>query len=92
MRPLSATETELSAEWLFLPETLADPAFDLHDVVDFATTVMAEDAEACEINQRGLNASGFEHGTLMAEEYELLRFHNWVRERLTQHDPRETTP
>jgi Rieske 2Fe-2S family protein len=82
MRPLGPELTELTAEWLFLPETLADPAFDLHDIVEFASTVMAEDADACEINQRGLKAAGFGHGTLMPEEYELKRLHDWVRGRL----------
>jgi Rieske 2Fe-2S family protein len=35
--PLSPEETELTAEWLFAPETLAQPDFDLANVVDFAT-------------------------------------------------------
>ena len=82
MRPLDAEHTEIKAEWLFLPETLADPAFDLANTVDFALTVMREDAEVCEISQRGQRAIAYHAGVLMPEEYELHRLHGWVRDRL----------
>ncbi len=90
MRPLGAERTELKAEWLFLPETLADPSFDLANIVDFATTVMAEDAEVCEINQRGLRARAYREGVLMPQEYELKAFHDWVRRRLGAADRHPT--
>ena len=34
LRPLGPEQMELSAEWLFPPETLADPAFDPANIVD----------------------------------------------------------
>ncbi|WP_353806330.1 hypothetical protein [Mesorhizobium sp.] len=34
-----------------------------------------------EINQKGLRSMRHKAGVLMPEEYELHRFHNWVRER-----------
>lgn len=77
--PLGPERTQLKAEWLFLPETLKAPGFDLANVVDFASTVMLQDAEACEINQRGLRSSRYKQGTLMPQEYEVHRFHDWVR-------------
>ena len=76
--PISPEETLLRAEWLFLPDTLAQSSFDLSDVTDFATQVMKEDGEACEINQRGLKSSKFTHGRLMPEEFDVYGFQQWV--------------
>jgi Rieske 2Fe-2S family protein len=77
--PLGPEQTELTAEWLFLPEALTEPDADLDNVVAFGTTVLEEDAAVCELNQRGLHAKPHHAGVLMPEEYELHRFHNWVR-------------
>ncbi len=79
LRPLGPERTELVAEWLFPPETLADPSYNLENVVDFGRLVMEQDAKACELNQRGLHAAPLKAGVLMPEEYLLERFHNWVR-------------
>jgi len=76
--PISPEETLLRAEWLFLPDTLAQSSFDVSDVTDFATQVMKEDGEACEINQRGLKSSKFTHGRLMPEEFDVYGFQQWV--------------
>ncbi len=54
LRPLGPETTELKAEWLFPQETLNAPDFDLGNVVDFASMVIRQDGEACEMNQRGL--------------------------------------
>lgn len=82
LTPVSPEETRLTTEWLFLPETLARPGFDLSDVVDFAATVIAEDAAACEMNQRGLRSPAYRSGRLMPQEFDIARFHRWVMERL----------
>jgi glycine betaine catabolism A len=79
--PLTPETTQLTAEWLFPQETLDQPDFDLKNVTNFATTVLMEDAAACEMNQRGLATPGFQ-GRLMPEEYEIHRFHQWVEEHL----------
>jgi Rieske 2Fe-2S family protein len=78
--PLGPELTELTAEWLFLPEALEEPGADLDNIVAFGTTVLEEDAAVCEINQRGLRARPHLAGVLMPEEYDLHRFHEWVRE------------
>src|ERR1700744_6032344 len=57
LRPLAAELTELRVEYLFSPRTLASPGFDIGSVVDFTNLVMTEDAEVCELNQRGLKAA-----------------------------------
>ena len=79
LRPLAPERTELVAEWLFTHETLADPDYDLNNVVDFARLVIEQDAKACELSQRGLHAAPLEAGVLMPEEYLVKRFHDWVR-------------
>jgi Rieske 2Fe-2S family protein len=81
LKALGPERTELRAEWLFPAETLAAPGFDLEAVTGFATTVMLQDAAACEMNQRGLRSSRFERGTLMPQEFDIHRFHEWVRRR-----------
>lgn len=79
LRPLGPETTELKAEWLFLPETLGDPHFNLANAVDFATLVMRQDGDACEMNQRGLKNTRFERGRLMPQEFEVYRFQQWIR-------------
>ncbi|MCB1424141.1 MAG: aromatic ring-hydroxylating dioxygenase subunit alpha [Nitratireductor sp.] len=90
LMPLSPERTELTAEWLFRPETLARPDFDLARITDFATLVMEQDGMACELNQRGLRAAPFERGVLMQEEYEVFLFQDWIREALGE--PRLSQP
>ncbi|MBK0399184.1 aromatic ring-hydroxylating dioxygenase subunit alpha [Limibaculum sp. M0105] len=80
--PVGPTRTRLTAEWLLPPGRAAEPGFDLDRIVAFARQVMAEDAAACEMNQRGLSTAPFAQGTLMQEEYEVHAFHRWVRARL----------
>ncbi|MBL0372204.1 aromatic ring-hydroxylating dioxygenase subunit alpha [Rhizobium sp. KVB221] len=82
LRPLGPERTELRAEWLFSPETLAQPDFDLANVVDFATTVMLQDGDACEMNQRGLRSSKYRQGRLMPQEFDVFRFQQWIREQM----------
>nr|WP_292357761.1 SRPBCC family protein [Mesorhizobium sp.] len=43
--------------------------------------MLEEDAAICEINQKGLRSIRHEAGVLMPEEYDLRRFHEWVRGR-----------
>jgi Rieske 2Fe-2S family protein len=86
MTPIGPEETELEAQWLFPPALLADPGFDHRNTTDFARQVMAEDAAVCEINQRGLRAKAHASGVLMAEEYEVHQFQNWVRRQLARAD------
>lgn len=85
--PLGPEQTELTAEWLFSPEALADPTADLDNIVAFGRQVLEEDADICEVNQNGLRSRRHKAGVLMPEEYELHRFHNWVRQRHTGLSP-----
>jgi len=82
LRPLAPEQTELGVEFLFLPETLADPSRAVQSAVEFSSIVMTEDAAVCELNQRGLHAIAHSRGVVMPEEYLVLHFHNWIRSQL----------
>lgn len=81
--PLGPEQTELEVEWLFPVETLERPDFDLEDVTEFTKLVMRQDAQASEMNQRGLRARDFMQGVLMPEEHYVKAFQDWVRIRRT---------
>ena len=78
LEPTGPQSCRLTAEWHFPPETLGQPGFDAADVATFAKIVLAQDAGAAEMNQRGLRSPSFSRGTLMPEEYEIHRFHRWL--------------
>ena len=80
--PRSVNETELGVEWLFEKEALDDPSYDIENVTDFACLVMQQDAQACEINQMGLQSTPELESVLMPEEYLVFGFHNWVRQQM----------
>ncbi len=82
--PKGPEETELQAEWLFENHTLKDPAFDLSNVVDFAVTVLEQDAGASELNQKGLRSIRHDHGVLMPEEHYVHGFQCWVRRAMAE--------
>ena len=76
--PMGPERTELRGEYLFSPQTLADPKFDLRNVVEFTNRVMTEDAQVCELNQAGLHARPHVRGVVMPEEYVIRQFHEWL--------------
>jgi Rieske 2Fe-2S family protein len=84
LRPLGPELTELSIEFLFLPETLADRSRDIRSAIEFTDIVMSEDAAICELNQRGLHALPHTAGVLMPEEYAVRQFQDWVRAQLSR--------
>jgi Rieske 2Fe-2S family protein len=84
LRPLAPEKTELSVEFLFLPETLQEPARDISKAVEFTQLVMQEDADVCELNQRGLRSAPHRHGVLMPEEYLVAGFQDWVRRQMRE--------
>ena len=75
-------QTLLTADWLFSAATLAQPGFDAAEVAGFAKIVMGQDGDASEMNQRGIRSPAYDGGRLMPEEYEILRFHDWLRQEM----------
>jgi phenylpropionate dioxygenase-like ring-hydroxylating dioxygenase large terminal subunit len=82
--PLGPERTELRVEYLFSPRTLEDPRFDMRNIVDFTNLVMTEDAQVCELNQRGLRARPHARGVVMPEEYVIRQFHEWLHAELAR--------
>ncbi|MBV9620002.1 MAG: aromatic ring-hydroxylating dioxygenase subunit alpha, partial [Gammaproteobacteria bacterium] len=82
--PLGPELTHMSIEFLVLPQTLADPQCDLRRAIEFTDIVMSEDAEICEVNQRGLRSRAHAQGVLMPEEYAIQQFQDWVRSELAR--------
>jgi Rieske 2Fe-2S family protein len=82
--PLGPERTELRVEYLFSPQTLEDPRFDMRNIVDFTNLVMTEDAQVCELNQRGLRARPHARGVVMPEEYVIRQFHEWLHAELAR--------
>ncbi|MEM7597189.1 MAG: aromatic ring-hydroxylating dioxygenase subunit alpha [Pseudomonadota bacterium] len=80
--PLSPESMQLHVEWLFHPDMMAEPGFDMAPIVDFGTIVLDQDGAASELNQAGVASQAFEHGVLMQEEYEVFLFQDWVREQM----------
>jgi len=77
--PMGTDKTRLIAEWYFMPETLAQPGFDAARVAAFARIVMEQDAAVSAMNHRGMASPAFTAARLMPEEYEIHRFHTWIR-------------
>ena len=77
--PLSPTSTALRADWYFPQAALQDDAVDVKQFATFARQVIDEDGRAAELNQRGLANKAHKQGVLMAEEYDVHRFQQWVR-------------
>jgi Rieske 2Fe-2S family protein len=82
--PLSPERTQLRVDYLFSPDALASPGFDMRNVVDFTNLVMTEDADVCELNQQGLHAGPHARGVVMPEEYVIRQFHEWVAAELAR--------
>jgi Rieske 2Fe-2S family protein len=80
LMPLGPERTELAAEWLFTPEALKEKER-IEAIVGFGSLVLKQDADICEVNQRGLRSARHEAGVLMPEEYDIARFHDWVAAR-----------
>jgi Rieske 2Fe-2S family protein len=82
--PRGPEQTDLRVEYLFPRETLADADVDIRNAVNFTDTVLMEDADVCELTQRGLKAGPHSRGLLMPEEYLLRQLHEWIAQQLAR--------
>jgi Rieske 2Fe-2S family protein len=78
LRPLGPTTTEWTTEWLLPQAALEDPTFSSNNIVQFGLEFMGEDAEVCEVNQRGVTCLRHRQGVLMPEEHHVARLHGWL--------------
>lgn len=82
--PDGPEHTTIKAEWLLSEESLQQKQFDLSKIVDFGMQVLTEDAGICEINQRGIHSLAHQQGVLMPQEYEIAKFHRWLKDRVNR--------
>jgi Rieske 2Fe-2S family protein len=78
--PRSVGRTQITCEWLFSPEALAEPGFDAHDAIDFWDMTNRQDWAMCEISQLGAASRAYSpapysgaESLLAAFDRELLR-------------------
>jgi len=80
--PLAPEQTRLTVDWLVLPDVLESGSLDVQALISFGNQVVSEDARVCELNQKGLHCLAHGSGILAPQEYDVLAFDNWVRNRL----------
>ncbi len=75
--PTGPESIEVQVEWMFQPEALVDPNYDISNVTEFLKQVLTEDGEISEINQRGMHSAPMKQGVLMPEEYDVKNYRDW---------------
>jgi Rieske 2Fe-2S family protein len=76
--PLGPEQTQLTVNWMLRPDTLASGSVDMAALTAVGHQLVAEDARACELNQKGLHSLRHEHGVLAPQEYDVLAFDDWA--------------
>jgi Rieske 2Fe-2S family protein len=62
IRPLAVDRTEVASEWLFHPETLADPGSGIRDAIEFWDLTNRQDWEIVEQSQLGIASRRYAPG------------------------------
>ena len=82
MTPIGPTRTRMTYEWLFEPETIARPDFDLKQAYELWLITAQQDSNNCEWQQRGLMSGVHERSVFVAQEPGCLAFNQWIVEEL----------
>ena len=72
--PRGPGHTTMVMEYMFAPETIADPAFDPSSVVEFNEMVAAQDNMVCERVQQGVSSRLFQGGVLSPKDDLVIDF------------------
>lgn len=72
--PRGPGHTTIVSEYLYRPETIAEPGFDPSDMVEFLDLVSVQDWAVCERAQRGVASKGFVQGVYPPQDALLHRF------------------
>lgn len=76
--PLAANRTRLTCEFLFAPEELAKPGFDIADVIEFWDMTNKQDWHVCELSQQGISSRGYQPGPYSNREDLLYAFDQFI--------------
>jgi Rieske 2Fe-2S family protein len=79
MVPTGPESVRIVYDWLFEPEALAHPGFDLDHYVALWDVTNKQDARNCEWQQQGIRSREFRHGVFVPQEIDCHRFAQWVR-------------
>jgi Rieske 2Fe-2S family protein len=79
MVPTGPESVRIVYDWLFEPEAMASPGFDLDHYVALWDVTNQQDARNCEWQQQGIRSREFRHGTFVPQEFDCHRFAQWVR-------------
>jgi Rieske 2Fe-2S family protein len=82
MFPTGPGSVRIVYDWLFEPEAMATPGFDLDHYVALWDITNKQDARNCEWQQRGTRSREFRHGHFVPQEFDCHRFAQWVRSAL----------
>jgi Rieske 2Fe-2S family protein len=83
MWPNGPGETTVVMEYLFAADTIADPAFDPTEIVEFSELVGRQDYDVSERVQRGVSSRYFDHGVLAPQDYLIADFLATYRSHMT---------
>jgi glycine betaine catabolism A len=82
MLPTGPESVRMIYDWLFEPESLTRPEFDLDHYVALWDLTNRQDARNCEWQQEGLHARPLAHGNFVPQEQGCHQFNQWVLESL----------
>ncbi|MEO6888693.1 MAG: aromatic ring-hydroxylating dioxygenase subunit alpha [Ktedonobacteraceae bacterium] len=81
--PQGPTQTHVTCDWLFDPQTMARPDFDPLDAVELFDIVNRQDWEVCELAQLGMSSKAFRAGGVYVPlERHISAFADFIRETL----------
>jgi Rieske 2Fe-2S family protein len=82
MLPTGPESVRMIYDWLFEPESMQRPEFDLDHYVALWDLTNRQDARNCEWQQEGLHARPLAHGNFVPQESGCYQFNQWVLESL----------
>lgn len=85
--PTGPESVELTVDWLVTPEVRDTQADQFQRMLDLGRLVIEQDTRACELNQQGLKSHRHREGVLVAQEYVVWEFHEWLRRRCEETAP-----
>lgn len=87
--PTGPESIDLVVDWMLPKHYGVESSEQLAAMVTLAKTVVEQDGDVCELNQKGLHSNRHQTGILVAQEFELWNFHEWIRGRVAQLDVTE---
>lgn len=82
MWPAGPNRTKITNEFFFDAEVVDSPDFDPSDTVEFWDLFNKQDFGVCELAHQGVRSRAHKQGVLGPTEPHVLRFNNWVRDKL----------